>query len=537
MIIFLGVVASNWAGTRVPCRFDAWADNNPLPLQSGSVNTAPLYKVPDGTLEVKLTATPQPSTPPSPFWENTVFLTVGATGITVKSGSEGFVNLKTQQFAAVPGYEGAFANIVVSRFKDVTADVLAQLGNPPATRHKYVLAGDVDPNTGTKYTQKGWVDEATTKEVANLPLAWKTWPPGDWDLDDLDAAHFIDPATPVTPSQTLNFVRDQLAINAKSVVLELAGVDAPKLFGVAWPDGLPRVAGAKPTPFLLFIEQTLKGNLYDAFGQFVAPLAAYPYNFDYAFLLYQQLHYAGIAQTPGVWTMPPTPFANSSMKGVPYQVARAGANVVTVVPLVSFDKNYGVMDNTEETGRILEELQAFMFLSEKVAPPTSVGNTAIAAFSNATHVLYEWLASEPNRNGNFLKNTVKAVYFLDPPRDTRPQNVDYDVNTYIKAALKWAAGGADKRIRLYNRDHADVHGELLGNTPPSAPYVRNSADGLKTAAELPKPYWLAALGKVGLKLNATPDTPKHRAEVQFQFAHHMFAATILTHALSQNDLS
>jgi hypothetical protein len=531
-IIFLGVVASNWAGTPVPCRFDAWADNNPLPHESGSVNAAPLYKVPAGTLEVKLTATPQAS--PSPFWEKTVFLTVGATGMTVKSGSEGFVNLKTQPFGAVPGW-AAFANIVVSRFKDVTADILPLLSNPPATRHKYVLAGDVDPNTGTKYTQKGWVDEATTKEVANLSRAWKTWPPGDWDLDDLDAAHFIDPVTPViTSSKTLNFVRDQLTINAKSVVLELAGVDAPKLFGVAWPDGVPRVAGAKPTPFLLFLEQTLKGNNYDGFGQFVAPLAAYPDNFDYAFLLYQQLHYAGIAETPGVWTMPPTPFPDSTMKGVPYQVARAGANVVTVVPLVSFDKKYGVMDDTEETGRILEELQAFMFLSENFAPPTSVGNTAIAAFSNATHVLYKWLASEPNQNGNFLKNTVKAVYFLDPPRDTRPQNVDYDVNTYIAAALTWAAGGADKRIRLYNRDHSNAHGKLLGKAPPSAPYVLNSADGLKTAAELPEPFWLAALAKVGVKYNAVPDTPKHRAEVQFLFAHHMFAATMLTHALSQS---
>ena len=99
--------------------------------------------------------------------------------------------------------------------------------------------------------------------------------------------------------------------------------------------------------------------------------------------------------------------------------------------------------------------------------------------------------------------------------------------------LTWAAGGADKRIRLYNRDHSDAHGKLLGKTPPSAPYVLNSPDGLKTAAELPKPYWVAALGKVGLKLNATPST---LSDIQFQFVHHMFAATILTHALSQNDL-
>ena len=41
-----------------------------------------------------------------------------------------------------------------------------------------------------------------------------------------------------------------------------------------------------------------------------------------------------------------------------------------------------------------------------------------------------------NRKGNFLTNTVKAVYFLDP----RPANVDFDVNIYIAAALTWATG-------------------------------------------------------------------------------------------------
>ena len=46
------------------------------------------------------------------------------------------------------------------------------------------------------------------------------------------------------------------------------------------------------------------------------------------------------------------------------------------------------------------------------------------------------LASEPNRKGNFLTNSVKAVYFLDP----RPANVDFDVNIYIAAALTWATG-------------------------------------------------------------------------------------------------
>ncbi len=528
MSIFLGAVAQNWAGTHLPSRFEAYADTGRMPLEGGSTDSAPVYKIPDGAREVKLTATPQMTTSRSPYWENTVFFTVGPNGLVVKAGFEGFATLRTVQLDPAP--PANLATIILARFKDVTADTLALLGAPPATRRWYRTAGEVDPNTGVKYKNTGWFIEATTNEIAALPRSWKEWPPDDWELEDLAGVHFIDPALPVMSSNTMNFVRDKLVINVKSLVLEIASNDAPRLFGVAWPDALPRGAGAKPTPFLLFIEQGLQGNVYDAFGRFVGPsLAAYPYNFDYAYMLYQQLHYAGRSRTAGAWTAHPTPFLNSVMKGVPYQVARAGANVVTVVPINSFDQEYGVMDDTEQTGLILEELQAFMFMTEGVAPPASVGKTAIAAFSSGTHILYKWLASEANRKGKFLTNTVKAVYFLDPPRD--PRRPEYDVNTYINAVLTWSAGGTDKRIRLYNRDHSDAHGKLLGQPTPSAPYVRNSSNGRNTAAELPTADWIAALAKVGGDVNGMS------ARDRFAFAHHMFAASMLTHALSQNDLS
>ena len=48
-------------------------------------------------------------------------------------------------------------------------------------------------------------------------------------------------------------------------------------------------------------------------------------------------------------------------------------------------------------------------------PPQAVGRTALAAFSSANYGLAAWLGNTDNLKGNFLVNTLKAVYFLDPP--------------------------------------------------------------------------------------------------------------------------
>ena len=135
------------------------------------------------------------------------------------------------------------------------------------------------------------------------------------------------------------------------------------------------------------------------------------------------------------FTMRTTPFFTPGLKGVPYQVAKAGANVVTVIPSNSFEKEFGVMEDTEQTGKILEELQAFMFLRAGVqVPPAKVGKTAIASFSSGNFILGRWLANPANRAGSFLSNIVTAVYFLDPV--LAPGKID--VNTFVASALTWA---------------------------------------------------------------------------------------------------
>ena len=58
-------------------------------------------------------------------------------------------------------------------------------------------------------------------------------------------AHFLDPETPVK-SGVLNFAKDaSLRIDVDSVVLRLAGVDAPQLFAITWPKAIAPKANAR----------------------------------------------------------------------------------------------------------------------------------------------------------------------------------------------------------------------------------------------------------------------------------------------------
>jgi hypothetical protein len=501
-MIVLGVLSSHWSGVHLDCTFAVTAAGKNVPATDAS---GTIFNLPAGVPEVQVTATPSTTTM---YWPTTVVLTVGPSGLTPKAGSEGFVRVQTQPIPL--GNFVVMATLLLARVKLDTDNTLSQLRRPPSKR----LGQDVDETTSHKTI---W-----GKDV---------WPPTDWKLPDLDSCHFIDPANPVK-SGALNFSTAALEIDADSVVLRLAGVDAPQILAVVWPDAIPRDANARPTPFLIFIEQSLNGNHYDQHGLFVGgeldkPENAYPDNFDYADMLFQQLHYVGIPATDVRAEFPATPFVNEGMKGVPYQVARAANKAVTVVPMNSFQKQYGVMKKAQNIEAILEEIQAFMYMAKGRAKlPSSLGRVAMASFSSGNYFLGELLADADNRATGFLKNMLKAVYFLDPALD--PGSGE-DVNTFINSATLWAKDNPDKRIRLYMRDPADAQKQLLGKNPPPAPYVGNTADGLRTAAALPSKVWVAAL-KTQLGV-ALPNVDYQ----WFSFAHHMFAGTMLVHALSQVD--
>lgn len=468
-------VARNFEGVRVPCDFTATANGVQIALSGDP----PVFFIPPGTTTLDVTAKPQKPA----HWDHSVSLTLSASGVpAAAAASQVRTKLRTTSQA---GTQVTILTISLSRFKDATSEVLNLLSNPPTAR----LGAPVD-------------------EIRDHQGLYGSFPPADWKLHPANHVHYIDPASPELPG-ALNFaLAPPLNLAGESVVLRLAGVKAPKLFAVVWPQSIAPRIDAAPTPIFLFIRQGAGQNV--GIGLFKGgQLAAYPDNFDYAnTCLFQNLHYSAFS-----------PLQLWGSKGVPYQLARSGTKAVTVIPCNGVGPEFGVIADMEQTGKILKELQAFMFWRAGVQkPPATVGNTAIGAFSSGNLFLNKWLKDPANRSSDFLSTIVKAVYFLDPPTNM--------INDCIASALAWAgAPERDKRIRLYSRKATDAHKKLLGQAPPREPFVRTTADKRRTASAVDTGAWTKTANNAGFPHS-----------VDWQEAHHTIAATMLTHALGQGDI-
>jgi hypothetical protein len=509
------VSAGNWKSKAVKCTFTVQADEVTLGAKDRSKQ---IYELPAGTKQVRIVATPTPT--PNDYWETTVALLVASNG-TISPGA-GFAPWVAVTRASGATADATLATVRVSRFKEVTHDVGTLLK---------VVPGEVGkPRKGGAPTQP------------QLAATYGKWPPDDLDIHPLPNAHFLDVANPVKAGGILNFKASSVAVDADSVVLELAGVPAPRLFGVVWPDAVPRENSAAPTPFLFYIRQT--GWQDGKSGIFVVKDQPYPFNFDYAErCLFESQHYSAtpISMRKGNYILRP--------KGVPYQVARSGAKVVMVFPVAEADPDdkisYGVLSNFDEMGRLLAELQAYMFWTVGIAsPPSTVGKTALSAYSSANDTLASWLNS--NGASTFLKNNISAVYFLDPPR----------VKASVDAGLLWRQSmGTDKRVRLYSArvdnektKYSPEYRRLLGLKPadpplPSPPYLLGAAGNKITMALFPLDSWIRTFKEFGIDAPApSPPTapgkpPAPKVAWEFWDAHHFVPATVLTHALAQGDLS
>ena len=478
------LTGASWENTEVPCTFALTADGVRLP---GIDPDRRVFDLPANTDAVEITATPTTKL----FWPTTINLVMGPDGGFVLQPGPG-----TAAVAALFGTAGTTSGLVmvvlkISRFRDVTTKVFDLLQTVPIPRG------------------------ANAPPKRELERTYGSWPPPDLDVHPALDAHILDVNTPVNAGGIMNFAKEpSLTVDVDSVVLELAGVAAPRLLGVTWPKAIAPTGVAAPTPILMFVRQT--GGQDAIHGVFTGGAVAaqpYPFNFDYAErCLFESQHYGPTPLFKAIgWTLRP--------KGVPYQVAASGAKVVTVFPVAHAKDSigYGVLADMDQAGEILEELQAFMFWRAGVSlPPTSLGHTAIAAYSSANYVLTDWLKREGNRSSSFLQNTVRALYYLDPP----------DINDSIKWALTWAGANGDKRIRLYTRDSSPSHAKLLGSKPPNAPYVKNSPDGMRTAAALPTSAWIRTF----------KDVLGSKVDLAWWDAHHFIPATVLTHAVQQGDL-
>jgi hypothetical protein len=476
----LMAVASDWKGLALTCHFSATADGVPLAVAD---DTHPFWSVPTTATNVTITATPTRPT----FWPMTVTFDVSnTTGVLTPTGPKSaFVTVKDLHAA---GVVLSCAAMVLSRFDDVSDDVLKLLAKPPTTRQ------------GRPATV-----------LQDYKDTYGIFPPQDWDLDDKPDAHFLDLPNPPQVVQGVSFSKDpSVHVDAETVVLRLAGVVAPKLWGVSWPATVERTEDAPPTPILLFLRQ---GNA-QYIGSFFAGdgLGPYPDNFDYAsFGLYDNMAYPEV-----------DPFNQPGSKGVPYQVAKSGAKAVSVHPVNSLNEDFGVIESTKQMGRILLELQSFMFRRAGIAtPPKTLGKTAIASFSSGTHILARILASPDNNGEAFLNDTVNAVYFLDAPA--------WSVADCVVASLAWAgAPERDKRVRFYTQDLWDPLKKILPAPLPKEPFLANTPDNLRTLGLVSRTSWIGFVkSAINVQLPAAD---------AWQYVHHATAAMLLTHALAQGDL-
>jgi len=168
---------------------------------------------------------------------------------------------------------------------------------------------------------------------------------------------------------------------------------------------------------------------------------------------------------------------------------------------------------------ILLDLQALMFRRRGVrTPPTSLGRSAVGAFSSGNNFMAAFLQSPKNRAHRFCQETLKEVLCFDPP--------GYIVSALTAAALAWAgAPDTGRRIALYTQGGHAAHGKLLGHPPPPPPYVETTPDGTRTSALLPAAVWRATVEDL---------TGRPRPQWGFQETHQVIAAMMLTHAMASS---
>jgi len=515
---YLKLAASDYKGQPVPCTFQAITDSfSKLPTKD---DTDPMFDIPDNTQSVQVTVKPKSTV--GPFWEEIFSFSIGVDGsVAVDVDFRGH-RVQLMPSKVVMGYRLNLAIVKMSKFRD-------------STNGRDSTIGVFDLLDKVPTTQMVWNDKKKKREPINVHMRallehmYGAWPPSNWNLfRELEAHSLVDPLNPLTSSRELNFAKSSLDIDVDSVVLERAGVrPTPAYFAVTWPKKIAPHLKPTPAQFLFFLRQNNYLN-YILSGEFEG--ASYPADFAYAYYgLFESLHYAG------------SPLRFPNAKGVPYQAVKAGLDVVTVCPCYAYDTKpsleYGDLMNPEETEELLNELQAYMFWKDGVdAPPKSIGNTAIAAFSAGNFLPRNWLMTADKRKGHFLSSVVRAMYFFDPTRqytDPKTKEVVHFLDDLITSALAWAPDGADKRIRLYTQFTWPSLQKLMDTPLPGPPYFVLSSDKRRTVSVVTSATWSNLLVKtidpvLWKILKLSPSKP-----VPFPFVHHALAATMLTHALAQ----
>ena len=464
--------ARAWDGSRVPCSYTVTVDGT-----EAEVTTIPVQAVslPDGAGAIRIVATPtQPW-----FWQDEFNLVV--TGDQIDPVANDLAKATTTAVTAV-GVTITRVTLTVSRLRDVSAPAHDQLTAPPNTRL----------GKPTNFA---------------LLMTHGDFPPEGWSLPDRPGTTFVDAENPVDGTKVATVVLDAIGDDVECAVFEVAGVAVPKLLAVSWPRALLRDADSGPTPFLVYYHPSTGQNVDK--GYYIGgELGPYPWNFDFCYhVLYGYQWYA-------VDPLTMSPYS----KGIPFQIAAGGKNVVSVIPCnAPVGNEFGAFGDAASVEEILLDLQALMFRRAGVADgPKTLGRTALGAFSSGNDYMAAFLQSPKNRGHSFCQTSLREVYCFDPP---------FGMTAGLTAAaLAWAgAPGTGRRVALYTQAAHDAHIKLLGHAPPTGPFVETSPDGNRTSAVLPIATWKATVEAF---------TARPWPRWGFQETHQVISAMMLTHAIA-----
>jgi hypothetical protein len=384
--------------------------------------------------------------------------------------------------ASVAGVTIARLTVTVSRLRDVSADALAQLATAPRTRL----------NKPTDYSEL-----ATHGD----------FPPAAWALPDRPGTTFVDVTKVIDGNKIGTVVHDTVGGDFECAVFAIAGVRVPKLVAVSWPRTLLRDNDSGPTPFLVYYHPGTGQNVDDGY-YLGGGLAPYPWNFDFCYhVLYAYQWYA-------VDPLTTSPYS----KGIPFQIAAGGKNVVSVIPCnAPVGNEFGAFGDAAAVQDVLLDLQALMFRRAGVAEgPKTLGRTALGAFSSGNNFMAAFLQSPANRAHEFCQDTLREVYCFDPP---------FGITAGLTgAALAWAGSpDSGRRIALYTQAAHEAHTKLLGKPLPTAPYLVNNPDRTRTSAVLPSGTW---------KTTFEAFTGQRWPGWGFDETHQVISAMMLTHAMA-----
>lgn len=424
--------------------------------------------------------------------------------------------------------------VFLSPLRDVTESKSLLLDNPP---------------TGREGLQRSPETIGITRGPSGKPLHY-IHTPGE----TVDALTFEE-APDVTP-------------DGENLIFEVCGNDeshpVPKLLSVHWPSSVPlQIAAtqppnggwpiAEPAPFLIHYHANTQQNKPGYYS------GTYPDSFDYLHFIHFRDHNYGwrLSQEPGHEgeVVDADPLVNPWWKGIPYQIARARAHTVLVIPcLFEQHTNPGNPQNDYmwETGlfdssgdfiiECLEEIHAQMLRKNGyyICQPR-VGRVALSGHSAGNASVLQTLGR--TRNHPFGQSVLKEVYMLDPHMQSAAVTGGYvdALNNFMNNPGGTAADHGDRRVRLYTQvGNVDMSNKLqtfVGSKRPSfggsGIRIRDSVDGRKTGAILPATSW-PAVADSQLVLDNNGDFVMGQGTDHNNHVHQVIAAMCLTDALTRS---